>query len=147
MFHRRFAVRLSLLFLVGATLVGCWGSYVGYLRIQDSELWVPPSKLAEIESQAFSRDEVIAILGEPESIRADGRAIGYLRCTVPSGGIDYPGGAFVSDPHSHCQMVGVWFDDAGRATRVKSAEGIDDYYTGGCAVDRAIRRSWGSCWW
>ena len=139
--------RRSLLGLLLLAQAGCWGSYVGYLPVQESALWVPPRTLAEIETRGLPRDEVIATLGPADATAADGSAIGYLRCTEPSGGINYPGGDRVNDPHAHCQMIGVWFDDAGRAMRVKSAEGMDDYYTGGCAVDRAIKRSWGSCWW
>lgn len=147
MFHRRFAVRLSLLFAVGATVAGCWGSYVGYLRIQDSELWVPPSKLAEIESQALSRDEVIEILGEPESTRADGRAIGYFHCTEARGGIKYYLGAYVDHPNPHCQMIGVWFDDTDRAIRTRSVENVSDNFSPGCALEHALKKSWGWCWW
>lgn len=147
MFRETLSARLCLLYILLTAQAGCWGSYVGYLPVQESDLWIPPSKLLEIEARALSREEVIADLGPPDATRADGRAVGYLRCTVPGGGIRHPGGAFVNDPHSHCQIIGVWFDDAGRTMRVRSAEGIDDYYTGSCAVDRAIRRSWGSCWW
>jgi len=147
MLQDAFSARRSFLCILLLTQAGCWPSYVGYLPIQESESWISPSKLVDIEAQALSREEVIAELGPPDATRADSRAVGYLRCTVPRGGVDYPGGAFVNDPHSHCQIIGVWFDDAGRATRVKSAEGIDDYYTGGCAVDRAITRPWGPCWW
>jgi len=146
MFHRRFAVRLSLICFLVATVAGCWGSYVGYLRIQDSELWVPPSKLAEIESQALSRDEVIAILGEPESIRADGRAIGYFHCTEARGGFQYYGGAYVDHPNPHCQMIGVWFDDTDRAIRTRSVEHVSDDFTPECALEQALKRTWSSCW-
>ena len=62
----------------------------GYLpmgcdRIEDSTQFVTPDIRAAIEQQHPARDEVIALLGAPAADAPDSRALGFERCTEPSG--------------------------------------------------------------
>ena len=142
--------RMSVTVAVSIAVAACGAIPIGYDRIEDSTAYVTPDTLAAIETQHLVRDEVIEILGPPNADNLDHRALGFERCTEPSGKelqilvpLVWP---FSGEEYEnrHCQKIGVWFDETGRAFRVASKAYVEGVET--CSLDYWLHKPGGSCW-
>lgn len=137
---------MSILLAVSA----CGSIPFGYDRIEDSSLYVAPETLSTIETQHLRQDEVIAILGTPDADMPKYRALGFERCTEPSGSelqilvpLVWP---FSGEEYEnrHCQRIGVWFDQTGHALRAASKANVEGVES--CTLSYWLHKPGGSCW-
>ena len=147
-FVQRGLTRVSASVAIAIAVSACGSTPIGYDRIEDSNRYVTPETLAAIEKQRLVRDEVIAVLGAPDADMPEFRALGFLRCTEPSGKelqilfpLVWP---FSGEEYKnrHCQRIGVWFDMTGRAFRTASKAKVEG--TENCTLSSWLRKPGGS---
>jgi hypothetical protein len=125
---------LAGIMLTSLPIVGCVG-----IPIESNDAQhVSAEMLRHVVEDGWTRDQVTAAIGPPDTFDERAGAVGYLRC---GGGTEYLVLPYFGHYYQHagCLLTGIWFDRDGHAIDAASHD------AGGCYMDEWLSKPGGGC--